>query len=294
MRAAIILLAACSGASPDPGLTARLQIAKAQFRPGAFPSDEGGPAANALTTRHSMIVVDRIDEPLKGVLSRDAHAAAIGIAGEDDAWIVVAGPPDLDTPGQPTAKATFGLAADFPTGPFTLQIAAADANGKFGAPVTWPMVALPEDPPTGELVVGLYWESAADLDLHVVDPLGGEAWSDDPNTWVPPPPGTPVDPDDYLKGGILDHDGNKDCRRDGRPREHIVWGMPPPSGHYVVRVDARDMCGAPVGAWYAFAARGGGIVAEVRGVVTLEDVQPTVDQKGRAGAGVLAFEFDLP
>jgi len=293
-RLLLVCVAACDGASPDPGLTAKLQVDRAQFRPGAFPDDEGGPGVAALTTRHSMIVVDRLDEPLRGILEPAARAAAVGVAGSADAWIIVAGPADLDTPGQPTARGIFGVSADFPRGPFELQIAAADEAGRFGAPFTTTITALDEDPPAGELVIGLVWEGRADLDLHVVDPLGGEAWSDDPNTALPPAPGDPVDPDVVARGGKLDHDGNKDCRRDGRPREHVIWDMPPPSGEFIVRVDARAMCGAPIASWYAFAMRGGEIIAQARGLSTPEDVLFDIEEQGRAGAGVLAFRFTVP
>lgn len=286
-----LALAGCQdGASPDPGLGAMLQVSGAQFRPGPFPEDRGGPAAIALATRHAQIVIDRLDEQLDGTLEGPAHAAAIGIAGADGAWIVPAGPPALDTPGLPSATALFGVAADFPAGPFTLQIAASDADGRFGPPATTQLIANPEDPPSGELVIALRWDGAADLDLHVVDALGGEAWADDPNTFEPPPPGTPVDPFEYEKHGILDHDGNKGCVREGRPSEHVIWRHPPPPGDYVVRVDARSMCGDASAHWYVAAYRGGELLGAARGISTPADV---LEPHGR-GAGVLALRFALP
>lgn len=296
MRAVIlVLLASCTdGASPDLGLTARLQIEGAQFRPGAFPADDGGPLTSSFVTRQSMIVVDRTGETLRAILEPRARAAAIGVVGDDNAWIVLAGPPDLDTPGQPVARASFALAPTFPRGPFELRVAASDEAGRFGPITTRAILALDGDPPAGELVVGLVWEGRADLDIHVVDPLGGEAWSDDPNTYVPPPPGTPADPFAYQMGGILDRDGNKDCRRDGRPREHVIWAMPPPAGPYIVRVDTRAMCGDAIASWYAFALRGGEVLAEARGIATAEDAILPPNELGRGGAGVLALEFTVP
>jgi hypothetical protein len=288
------LVLSCTGVTSDPGLTSKLQIDGAQFRPGEFPSDDGGPAALTASTRHSMIVVDRFNEPVRGILGPTARAAAIGIDGSDDSWIVVASPPDVDSAGAPVAKGVMGLAADFPAGPFTLKIAAADEDGRFGAPATTTIVALDEEAPMGMLVVGLAWEGRADLDLHVVDALGGEAWSDDPNTWVMPPPGTPIDPNEFMKYGILDHDGNKDCVREARPKEHVIWQMPPPAGKYIVRVDTRAMCGDQVASWYAFASLNGTVVAQARGYTTPDDVLVPIDPMGRAGAGVLAFEFDVP
>ncbi|HVK85478.1 MAG TPA: hypothetical protein VM513_15270 [Kofleriaceae bacterium] len=287
-RLVLLALTGCADhASAERGLDALLQVEGAQFRPGVFPADEGGPAATALSTRHSSILTGRLDEELRGVLAPEAHAAVIGIEGAPGAWIVPAGVADFDTPGQPTARAVFGVADDFPPGPFTLVLAASDADGRFGAPATTQLVADVEPPPAGTLVIGLVWDGAADLDLHVVDPLGGEAWSDKPNTLPPPVPGEPVDPEEYSRHGILDHDGNKDCRRDGRPNEHVIWTVPPPAGEYVVRVDARSLCGDASAAWYVAAYRDGELVAAARGLSTPEDV---LHPHG-AGAGVLALRF---
>ena len=281
------LLTACDGASPDPGLGAWLQVAGAQYRPGPFPADAGGPAALDVQTRRGQILIDRLDEPLDATLAAAARAAAIGVAGSDGAWIVRAGAPDFDTPGLPGARAVLGVAEGFPPGPFTLVVAASDEDGRFGAPAAAELVALHADPPPEPLAIGLVWDGAADLDLHVVDPLGGEAWSDDPNTYVPPPPGEPIDPEEYKRHGILDRDANQSCRRDGRPSEYVIWTVPPPAGQYVVRVDARAMCGDAVAYWSVVAYRGGQPIASVRGASVPED---TALPHG-AGAGLLALRF---
>src|SRR5262245_49035637 len=131
MRALALFGVGCSAASPDPGLGAMLQVEDAQFRPGAFPADEGGPATVALTTRHSEIAIGALDEPMRGVLAPAATGAVIGIDGVEGTWIIPAGPPDFDTPGQPTAKATFGVGDGFPPGPFVLRMAASDSRGRF-------------------------------------------------------------------------------------------------------------------------------------------------------------------
>jgi hypothetical protein len=280
-------LAACDGASPDPGLGAWLQVAGAQYRPGPFPADAGGPPALDVLTRRGQILIDRLDEPIDATLTAGARAAAIGIAGSDGAWIVRASAPDSDTPGLPSAKAVFGVAEGFPPGPFTLVVAASDEGGRFGAPASAELLALHADAPAAPLAIGLVWDGAADLDLHVVDPLGGEAWSDDPNTYVPPPPGEPIDPEEYKRHGILDRDANQNCRRDGRPSEHVIWTVPPPPGEYVVRVDARSMCGDAAAYWSVVAYRGGEPIASVRGTSVPED---TALPHG-AGAGLLALRF---
>jgi hypothetical protein len=291
--AAVVAFTALGGcgisATPDPGLGAQLQIPGAQYRPGALPAPSGGPDAIALRTRHPAVTIGEVREKLEGVLGPGTRSAVIGIAGSEGGWLLPAGLPAFDTPDDPGVTATIGLADGFPPGPFTLVAFGGDADGRFGAPATVDVIANAAPPPAGELVIALAWDGVADLDLHVVDPLGGEAWADDPNTWVPPPPGEPVDPTAYLAGGILDRDGNAGCHRDGRPAEHVIWTMPPPAGNYVVRVDARSMCGGASAAWYVAAYRNAALLGAARGVATDGDVI----QPHGAGAGVLALRFGL-
>jgi len=288
--AAFAALAGCgTAATSDPGLAAQLQVSGAQYRPGTLPAPSGGPAAIALRTRHASLTIGEVREKLDGVLAPGTRSAVIGIAGSEGGWLLPAGVPAFDTPDDPSVAATIGLADDFPPGPFTLVAFGGDGDGRFGVPASVELIANAAPPPAGELVIALEWDGVADLDLHVVDALGGEAWADDPNTWVPPPPGEPVDPTAYLTGGILDRDGNASCHRDGRPAEHVIWTMPPPAGTYVVRVDARSLCGGPGAAWYVAAYRNTTVLGAARGVATDADVQ----QAHGAGAGVLALRFAL-
>lgn len=288
LASTIVALAACEdGASPELGLGALLQVEGAQFRPGPFPASSGGPATVGLATQRAELVIGHFDSRLRGVLEPGARGAVIGIDGADGTWIIPASVPDLDTPGFATASATFGVSDEFPAGPVTLLVAASDEHGRFGEPAATGVIASDAPVPDGDLVIALRWSGRADLDIHVVDPLGGEAWSDEPNTWKPPPPGEPVDPLAYLTGGILDHDGNKDCVREGRPNEHVIWQMPPPDGDYVVRVDTRSLCGDPSAAWHVAAYRSGELIGGARGVSTPDDV---LLPHGR-GAGVTALRF---
>jgi hypothetical protein len=307
MRAlALIALVGCGDtASSQLGLSDLLQVLGGQYRPGPFPEDHGGPTAIVLNTTHAMIPIDQTREKLSGLLDPTARSAIFGMQGVDGAWIVPAGPPESLSVNT-TASATIGLTDAMPTGPFTLELAAGNADGITGSAVLQQVIAIEAAPPAGQLVVTLEWQGAADLDLHVVDPLGGEAWSDKPDTRPAPKPGTVVSPTDFLLGGVLDHDGNGGCRRDGEPAEHVIWHLtdsmdpnipgnplpPPPSGEYIVRVDARSMCGDPVAMWDAFASLpDGSVLAESRGIVVPDDV--TYEQHG-AGAGVTAFRFTLP
>ncbi len=159
------------------------------------------------------------------------------------------------------------------------------------------MMADAAPPPDGDLVVTLAWQGAADLDLHVVDPLGGEAWSGHPNTVKPPPPGTPMDPTAALASGQLDRDKNAGCARDNSAGEDVIWTtrtgtMGPvapviPPGTYAVRVDTPALCGDASAAWVVAVYAQGVLVGSAAGVSTSED-----ELYGhRAGAGVTALSF---
>ncbi len=298
-------LAACDGVTADPGLDAVLQIPGAQYRPGPFPEATGGPAGVKLDPRNSNVIVGRTANPLVGILDATARGAVIGLEGYDGAWVLPAGPPSFEEPDLASVRADFAVADDFPIGPFTMLLAGADERG-FGDAARRDLMAVPEPPSDGLLVVALTWAGRADLDLHVVDPAGNEVWSERPNSWQPPPPGSPpVAPGTYLTGGILDRDGNKSCRRDGRPREQVIWkielgpdgvtpifagDLPPPRGTYTVRVAARSMCGDAQAAWAVAAYREDSeLITAARGVALPDDTRLPHGE----GAGVLAFRFDL-
>jgi hypothetical protein len=293
-------MAACTGdASPELGLGDLLLVDNAQYRPGAFPAATGGPDVTSAQTAHSTIVVGSHREPLRGVLAPAARAAIIGIPGARGSWIVPAGAPDTDTPGEPSVHATLGFSPELPVGAFELFVAAVDGDGHIGAPAGVELFAAPAAPPDGDLVVTLAWTGAADLDIHVIDAAGGEAWQGHPNTWQQPPPGTPgIDPCAWASGGILDHDANEGCARSGVATEDVVWKardcsgrtiMPMiPSGAYTVRVEARAMCGDASAPWAVSVYQAGVLAGTARGIATPYDVE--YEPHG-AGAGTTALTF---
>ena len=303
MRRALALALACAGcgmtASPDPGLGDAIFVDGAQFRPGAFPRASGGPGVLQVASAHATIVIGENREALRGVLDPAARAVIVGVDGARGAWIVPAGPPDVDTPTDASLHAVYGVTPALGPGPFTLEVAAVDARGRIGDASTVHLVAADSPPPMGELVVSLEWTGAADLDLHVVDPTGGEAWEGHPNTWQQPPPGTPgVDPCAWATGGILDVDANMDCARAGNPREDVIWTprmcqsstLQPviPVGTYTVRVEARAMCGDASEPWAVSVYRAGVLIGAARGIATEDDVD--YEPHG-AGSGITALAF---
>lgn len=84
---------------------------------------------------------------------------------------------------------------------------------------------------TGDVQVNITWDSPADVDLHVVDPLGEEIY------WAHKT---------AVSGGQLDLDSNAGCGSDGPRAENIFWssGLIAPRGEYVVRVDYWSNCSA--------------------------------------------------
>ena len=311
MRPWLILLAACDGASSDLGRDLPLQLAGGgQYRPGPFPADEGGPAAIDVVTAHATVGVASLTERMSGHLAADARSAIIGLGLDpagcsptstsvDGAWIIPAGPLDVVNSGDlPTVNQRYGLQADTPFGPAQLLLAAGGADGKIGARACFDFVVTPayEFQDAGipnELVITLSWESRADLDLHVIDPSGNEAFYGQPNTYQPAP-GTIDPPGAYLQGGILDRDANANCASERFPRESVVWyaGHAPPSGAYTVRVEAQDLCGDPGDAvWDVIATRQTAELGHTRGLATQLDVEH--GPHGR-GAGITALTFTLP
>jgi len=308
MRALLVLVVGCSGASPSLALDLPIQLAAGgQFRPGPFPADGGGPPAIDVQSQNSNVALDQLTERLSGHLAAGARTAIIGLGldpagcsatslAEEGAWIVPAGPLDVTMSGdEPTVSVKFGLTSDVPVGPVQLLLAAGDATGRIGARACHDITAVMATTDGGlvpELTISLAWPGAADLDLHVIDPVGHEAFSEVPNTYQPTP-GTIDPPNAYLQGGILDHDSNAGCARERYPHEDIVWhhGHAPPAGTYTVRVEARAMCGDPDAAWHVSAYRQQTLLGEARGLAVADDV--TYGIHGR-GAGITALTFTLP
>lgn len=83
---------------------------------------------------------------------------------------------------------------------------------------------------TGDVQISLSWNSAADVDLHVVDPSGEEIYYGSRES---------------ASGGMLDLDSNAACGSDGPRNENITWPVHgAPSGTYHVLVDYWSACAA--------------------------------------------------
>jgi len=291
MRAlAILLLCACETAPTDPGTGALLRVSGAQFYPGAMPAAQDGPAVKTADLSRNQVTAGSIDRTVSGSLDPDATAAAIGLAGDSGYWVLTAGPMNVQEPGYPTFLAHLGFSSWLPAGDYQLIVRAVDRQERFGAPQSITVHASGPVLPDGMLVVTLRWDTDADLDLHVTDPSGAIIWAGDINSYMMPPPGTVPDPNAWKAGGILDFDSNAQCAIDGRLREDVIWTMPPPSGHYTVKVDAFSMCGQMFAHWSVDVRLAGELIGHASGAMY------DADTRGLHGrdAGLFAVGFDVP
>ena len=83
---------------------------------------------------------------------------------------------------------------------------------------------------TGDVQISVSWNSAADVDLHAIEPNGTEIYYGNLR---------------LSTGGELDLDSNAGCGSDGPRVENIRWPSGrAPLGSYTVRVDHWSNCSA--------------------------------------------------
>jgi len=145
---------------------------------------------------------------------------AVVIPDLDDYW-------ELTLPAATTATdILIVFSQDVPVPVFQMRLAGAN-GGNYGvyqnAPISMISVG------TGDVQVNITWDSRADVDLHVVDPLGEEVY------WAHKA---------AVSGGTLDLDSNAGCGSDGPRAENVFWasGLIAPRGEYLVRVDYWSSC----------------------------------------------------
>jgi hypothetical protein len=289
-----VCVACSSGATSDPGLYSRMRVQGAQFVAGAPPGPSpSGPRVDSIELPTDTIWPALADKAFHGSLDPTATAAAIALDGDDGYWIVAAGVPDFSTPTLPSFSGTASFATTLAPGRYTFEVSAVDARGTFGPPGTLVLTAVEAAPsaapPQGQLVVTLAWDTEADLDLHVVDPLGNEIYHGDPSSNPGLVPGRPAE-QDAGSYGYLDFDSNAGCDIDGLRREDVIWPGPPPSGHYLVRVDTPSLCGQPIANFTVRAVLSGGEIGAASGVALDSDTWGPHDR----GAGLLVLTFDVP
>jgi len=107
---------------------------------------------------------------------------------------------------------------------FTIAYAVANASGAVGPTITASRSVVTSAP---GVQVNVTWNTATDVDLHVVEPSGNEVYYGATTS---------------STGGQLDQDSNPACSLDNRNAENIRWNNSAPNGTYIVRVDYWSAC----------------------------------------------------
>lgn len=115
---------------------------------------------------------------------------------------------------------------------YTFEFAAGRGSGA-GTRQTRPITV--QTAGTTGVQVSVSWNSAADVDLYLVEPSGNTIYYGNRQS---------------ASGGTLDLDANAGCGQDAVRNENINWPTGnPPTGTYTVRVNYWSNCGVPATDW---------------------------------------------
>jgi hypothetical protein len=285
----LLLLGGCNKTGDDPGLDALLRVGNGQFYRGPLPTVTSGPPISSFMGGSSIVRPGQLSAPLTGIVTRDTTAVAIQLEGDPGYWIVTPGAEDPTQLNQLGFSAKVSYSPLLPSGTFNIVARAANIKGAYGPSSTLKIMTA-DAMVADTLLVSLRWDTEADLDLHLVIPDGSEIWSNKINSYTPPQAGSGGDPNAWKAGGILDFDSNANCNIDGRRLENIFWTQPPPSGHYIARVDTYSLCAATQADWELVVTHNGQSLGRASG--TGRDSDAALPHG--AMAGVTALTFDIP
>jgi len=222
------------GATPVTSFVAAVSSGStpAQLVPGGRPNAGGGPvlgvpgSVNAINgganqiTLTSPTPVDSIVVSVETGASSSTTNSAMVVA---DSYYLLR----LPSP-QTTIVLTIVLPVQVARQAFTLEYSAALGTGAFGAYRQQAVQVTTVG--TGDVQISVTWNSAADVDLHLVEPNGNEIYYGNPRS---------------STGGELDLDSNAGCGSDGPRAENIRFPSGrAPTGTYIVRVDHWSSCNA--------------------------------------------------
>lgn len=289
-----LLLMGCGGVESDSGLEALLRVKGGQYYGGALDkvASTGGPSVVDLINSQSVVTPGLQNKAVSGRLEPGTTAVAIGIAGDTGHWILPADVPDSDSPTQPTFHAMLSFSPTLPAKPYDLLVRAIAPPDRMGSAAHSALDAHATLPPTGSLVISLWWDTQADLDLHVVDAHGTEIWAGNINSFDRYATTPTTDAGAWNEGGILDFDSNAGCVIDGRCNENVVFAVQPPAGTYLARVDTFSLCGNTAARWTLEALLDGVSLGRAEGIA-LPSEQRFSKGPG-SGLGALSFTLAPP
>jgi hypothetical protein len=287
-----VTVAGCGGTASDTGLDGAVRVAGGQFYRGSIDKLTSGDAPTVVDVLNSQSVITPglQNKQISGRLDPGSTAVAIGFAGDVGYWILPADVPDADSPTQPTFHASLSFSPSLPQTSNDLIVRAVAPPSNFG-PAAHVLLDVEQSlPPTGALVVSLWWDTEADLDLHVVDANGVEIWAGNINSTDRFAAVPTTDAGASNESGILDFDSNAGCVIDGRCNENVVWAVAAPAGDYVARVDTFSLCGNSAARWTVEALFNGVSLGKAEG-----EALPSSQRfsKGK-GSGLVALSFGVP
>jgi uncharacterized protein YfaP (DUF2135 family) len=145
-----------------------------------------------------------------------------------------------------------------------------DANGLVGSPSNVATTLITVG--TGDVQVSLSWDTATDVDLHVVDPSSNEIYYGNKTV---------------ASNGTLDLDSNPGCSLDNKNNENVTWPSgAAPNGTYVVRVDYYSACSVSGSTKYTVTVNAGGTSKTFTGTFTASQADG-----GGSGSGTTIATF---
>ena len=273
-----------------PGLDLAVQVTGAQLRQGRIGRDRGGPTVSQVLRPQPEVLRGETGVALSGRLGPGGVALHLQAAGDPDHWVLPAAGADFVIADELLFAADLAISHAVREDTVVLRLAAADVDGRLGPTVEAELVVRGDVPPAA-LLVSLGWDTAADVDLHVVDPDGVVIGAKNLNS-LPDPVGPIVDPKQWQQGGYLDFDSNQECRLDLRNRENIVWLVPPPPGRYQIFAHLFAPCDQPSATMLAVAQLEGEVVA--RAGTTQYPFDSRVHFVDGEVPGLRLAEFEVP
>jgi hypothetical protein len=223
-------------------LASRLTAALVETTAGVFVAD-GIPAANGGPTatfdQSSTFIVGN---PSRGFVGAESGFSNIwfGVDGLSGAWRIT-----LPAGGVTSQQVVITLASSLPSSTFSLRTAVATTTAT-GPVLLSPITAT--NLANASVAVTLTWNTASDVDLHVIDALGQEVYFDNTTT---------------AEGGSLDLDSNPDCDIDNVNREIVSWPAgAAPQGQYAVKVYYYNDCGVAATNWSVSVTKNGTAVGQ--------------------------------
>lgn len=196
-----------------------IQNVRGQLNSGPPPPPGAGPSVTVPTNAQT---ITGGSSALNLVGSAAFRTVAVFVEGVDGHYLV---PLPIDAS---TAQAIITIGGLPPVLNFDVVFAVAGADGVFGPYSGITVNAI--EAAGGDIQVSVTWNTAADVDLHVVEPGGAEIYYGSPSSG---------------SGGVLDIDANAACSTSSLTQENVGWSPgTAPTGTYIVRVDYWSACGA--------------------------------------------------